>query len=333
LQRRGEPVDLGEVQCLRVEARCSALLQVEKAIDKLAGEPPEVRVAGRDEIMALLKTLPRPVGDLVVRRAIVRLALPDEQVTYTDEHIMRARRVIQEALADCFVCVVTPAEFVEKFVKKVYTVKDRRGRLAYKIIIAAGGDEDGDTGVASHGAFRGDDEDDNTDEDGITVVVPHGAFRRGRKIVVPPELNDVLRASLGVEIDPKMGLDLRTLLESIAEPDDLDELVALRQALRAILDVPALQPGSYRGRWCRDGMLFVPFRAIAHVVDLLALKYGNKRALLKIARRFGVLAPAYFHRYEPVDFDCEKCGYAYVFLVKEVAKLLGIAEREICREI
>jgi hypothetical protein len=180
----------------------------------------------------------------------------------------------------------------------------------YKIVIAAGGDEDD-----------------------ITVIVSHGAFRRGRKIVVPPELNDTLRASLGVEIDPKMGLDLLALLESMAKPDDTDELVALRQALRAILDVPVLQPESYRGRWCRDGLLFVPYRAIAHVVDALALKYGNKHALLKIARRFGVLAPTHFYRYTPVDFDCEKCGYAYVFLVEKVAELLGIAEREVCKEI
>jgi len=305
----GEPVKLGDLQCVKIRNICTPWLRAEKALERLADQPAEVRSAARDEIVALVRTLPRPASDILLRRVIDRLALPDTPLTYSKEHAELARRIVSESLADCLVCVVTPVEFMLKFVREVYEAQDRRGRLVYRIVVAPPDDNDGE----------------------FVITVPHSAFRRGKRIAVPSELNDTLRAKLGIEIEPKLGLDLRTALETHAKPEDVEAFVLLRQALRVIIaTVPAMPRESLHGRWCRGGKLYVPYKVIGHIVDKFTLRFRSKHAFLKIARRFGVLDHDHAYRYAPADADCGACGYAYVFDADRFAELLGMAPQEIC---
>jgi hypothetical protein len=321
-QNESGPVVLGDLRCVKIRVTCSPLFRALKAIDALAKEPVEVRAAGRDEVMAFAKTLPASLANSVIREAMTKFALPDTPVTYTDEHVERARQVVREAIATCFICVVDPMEFVTKFVKEVYELRDRHGNISYKIIISSGGG----------GEF--------------VVTLPLSAFRRGKSIVVPSRLNDILHNKLGIEIIERSGDDLRRLLADAAKPDRSLQELKLRAAFRIILErVPLRDSNSRHGRWCSGGKLYVPTHLIADIIDAFAAEFGNRHAFLHICREFEIVGEHHLYRYRPKkhnerderDYahvsDVEKIGggYAYVFDVEKIAKLLEIDPEEICR--
>ena len=305
-------VTLGDVQCLRLKPACSMAAMAEKMAGALANQPVEIRAAGRVELQVFLRNfVKRDIADYVLRRIINMLNLPDDPVQYVKEHEEAARRVMHEALAGCVVCIITPTEFVEKFVKEVYAARDRRGRAVFKIVIKTGGGDD----------------------DERTITIPHSAFRRKKKIVVPPELNDALRMELGVEILPQMGVDLRSFLENIAKNDYVEQQVMLVTALgRTVAQLPLLGQYTDRGRWCVGGKMYVPLKLINDIVGAFAIKFGNKHAFVKIARQFGVLDADHLIRYTPEGSRCNKCMSAYVFNVEKVAELLNTTVEEICGE-
>jgi len=186
------PVEVGGVRCLKLAfSRCSPALQAEKAAAALASAPPEVKAAGRAEIMAMLRAATSAAGSEAISRLISRLGLPDEQAAYGEEHIQQARELIAQALAECAICVADAVEIFEKFVETVHATTDRRGRHAYQLIIRAGGDE-------------------------IQVLLRPSDFRgrgRSKNLKVPEVLNNIMRDRLGIEIDQKSAGDLLTLIE------------------------------------------------------------------------------------------------------------------------
>ena len=305
------PVEVGGVRCLRIRfSRCSPALQAEKAAAALAGAPPEVRAAGRDEILTMLKTAARNINNAVMGRIIVRLGLPDGIVPYTEEHVQKARELMLQAYIDCAVCIVDAVEFFEKFVSGVYTSTDSRGRLTYRLVVKAGGEE-------------------------LQIALRPSDFKgrgKAKKVKVPETLNDILRARLGIEIDEKSAGDLLALVEMYAAPDTLYEELVLKAAFRQLLRLPRLSPSSHHGLWCQHGLLYVPTHLVAEVVDALARHFGNKYAFSKLCRKFGLFAEPYLRYYTPHDFDCmsENCARAYVFDVSEVAKFLELPPEAIC---
>ncbi|MCC6021129.1 MAG: hypothetical protein LM577_07175 [Thermoproteaceae archaeon] len=305
------PVEVGGVLCQRLAlSRCSPLLLAEKVAEALRECPDEVRAAGRDEILALLRARAR-ASDVLLMRIVRKLGLPDEPLQYSHEHARLAHEIALQALADCAVCVIDAVEFFEKFVADVFEGRDGRGRPVYTLVVRAGGEE-------------------------FSVSVRPGEFRgrgKGQKLKVPPALNDALRAKLGIEIDQRSAGDLLTLIELHAKPDTILEELALKQALRQILRLPLLPERSYHGRWCRGGLLYVPSRLLGEIVDAFALRFRSRQAFTRIAKKLGVLAERHYVYYTPGDFDCggKNCAAAYVFSVERVAGLLEIAEEEVCR--
>jgi len=305
------PVEVGGVFCQHVKfTRCSPVLQAEKAAAALAGAPPEVRAAGRAEILTMLKAAARNVDSAVVGRIITRLSLPDEVVSYSNEHLQKARELMLQAYVDCAVCVVDASEFFEKFVAGVYTFTDPRGRLTYRLIVKAG------------------------DEEFQIILRPSDFKGRGKakKVKVPEVLNDILRAKLGVEIDRKSAVDLLALIELHAVPDTLYEEVILKVALRQLLKLPRLPPLSYHGLWCQHEFLYVPAHLIAEAVDALAKHFGNKYAFTKLCRKYGLFTEPYFRYYTPRDFECRSanCARAYVFDASKVAEFLELPPEALC---
>ncbi len=306
------PVEAGGVRCLKVTfSRCSPALQAEKAAAALANAPPEVKAAGRSEITALLRAAAPHASHVTIGRIISRLGLPDEPIMYDESHVLRARELMARALADCAVCIVDAVEFFEKFLASIYQFTDSRGRLAYRLMIKA------------------------HDEEELQVVLHPSDFRgrgKSRKLKVPEALSDVLRARLGVEIDAKTASDLLALIEIHAEPEVLREEITLKMALRQLLKLPRLPPLSYYGLWCKDNLLYVPAHLAAEIADSLAHQFGNKFALVKLSRKFGLLAEPHYRYYTPRDFSCrsENCARAYVFDVSKVAEFLGLPPEAIC---
>lgn len=306
------PAEVGGVLCARITlSRCSALLQAEKAAAALADAPPEVKAAGKAEVMALLKAKASTASEVVLKRIIARLGLPDEPLSYGEAHVQQARTSMAAALVDCAVCVIDPVEFVEKFVKAVYQAHDSAGRIVYRLVLHVGGEE-------------------------LQITLRPSDFRgrgKSKKWKVPEALNDVLRARLGVEIAPKGAGDLLALIEMRAEPETLHEELIFRAALRQLLlKAPKLPPNSYHGLWCADGQLFVPTNLVAEVADALARHFGNKFAFTKLGRKFNVFAADYYRYYTPIDLKCQKpnCAQAYVFDVAKLAEFLQIPPEAIC---
>jgi hypothetical protein len=305
------PVEVGGVLCQHVKfTRCSPALQAEKAAAALANAPPEVRAAGRAEILTMLKAVARNVNSAVVGRIIARLNLPDEVVTYSEEHIQKARGLMLQAYVDCAVCIVDASEFFEKFVAGVYMFTDTRGRLTYRLVVKASGEEFQITLRPSDFKGRG----------------------KAKKVRMPEALNDILRARLGIEIDKKSAGDLLALIELHAVPDTLYEEITLKAALRQLLKLPRLQPLSYHGLWCQHGLLYVPAHLVAEVVDALAKHFGNKYAFTKLCRKHGLFAESYFRYYTPHDFECRSanCARAYVFDVSKLAEFLELPPEALC---
>ena len=308
------PAEVAGVLCTKITlSRCSALLQAEKAAGALADAPPEVKAAGKAEISALLKAKAPTVSEVVLRRIIARLGLPDEPLPYGEAHVQQARVLMAAALADCAVCVVDPVEFMEKFVGAVYQAHDSAGRLVYRLVLRVGDEE-------------------------LQVALRPSDFRgRGKaskKLKVPEALNDVLRARLGVEVAPKSAGDLLALIEMKADPETLHEELVLKAALRQLLlKAPKLPPNSYRGLWCADGLLFVPSNLAAEIADALAKQFGNKFAFTKLGRKFNVFAADYYRYYTPVDLNCQKpnCAQAYVFDIAKLAEFLQVPPETICQ--
>ena len=305
------PVEAGGVLCQHVKfTRCSPALQAEKAAVALAGAPPEVKAAGRAEILTMLKAAAPAINRAVISRIIAKLNLPDEPVTYNEEHIHRARALMAQALADCAVCIVDVVEFFEKFVVDVYRLTDSRGRLAYRLVVKAG------------------------EEELHVVLRPSDFFTRGkkRKTKVPEPLNDLLRARFGVEIDGKNAVDLLALIELHAKPETLHEELALKVALRQLLKLPKLPPLSYYGIWCKDGLLYVPTHLAAEVIDALAHQFGNRFAFTKLGRKFGLFAEPYYKYYTPRNFECKSanCARAYILDASKVAEFLEVPPEAIC---
>jgi hypothetical protein len=306
------PVDAGGVICQHVKfTRCSPALQAEKAAAALASAPPEVKAAGRDEILTMLKTTARNINSAVVGRIITRLSLPDEVVSYSDEHIQKARELMLHAYVDCAVCIVDASEFFEKIVAGVYTFTDSRGRLTYRLVVKASGEE-------------------------LQIILRPSDFRgrgKAKKVKVPEALNDILRVRFGIEIDMKSAGDLLALIELHAAPDTLYEEIILKAALRQLLKLPRLSPLSYHGLWCQHGLLYAPAHLVAEVVDALAKHFGNKYAFTKLCRKYGLFAAEpYFRYYTPHDFECKSvnCARAYVLDVSKVAEFLELPPEALC---
>ena len=305
------PVDVGGVLCQRVKfTRCSPALQAERAAAALAGAPPEVKAAGRSEIMALLRAAVPAAVNTVMGRVIARLNIPDEVVAYGEEHLQQARLLMMQALAECAVCIVDAGEFFEKFVAGVYTFTDPRGRLTYRLVVKAGGEEFQITLRPSDFKGRG----------------------KAKKVKVPEALNDILRARFGIEIDKKGAVDLLALVELHAAPDTLYEEITLKAALRQLLKLPRLQPLSYHGLWCQHGLLYVPAHLAAEVADALARHFGSKYAFVKLCRKYGIFAEPYFRYYTPHDFECRSanCARAYVFDASKTAEFLELPPEALC---
>jgi hypothetical protein len=305
------PTEVSGVRCAKVTfARCSPVLQAEKAAAALASAPPEVKAAGRAEILTMLRAASSSANHAAVSRIITKLNLPDELVTYNEEHTQQARELMAQALAECAICVVDAIEFFEKFVTGVYTFVDTRGRLTYRLIIKAGGEEYQITLHPSDFKGRG----------------------KAKKVKVPEALNDVLRARLGIEVDRKSAGDLLALIELHAMPDTLYEEITLKAALRQLLKLPRLPPLSHHGLWCQHDLLYVPAHLIAEVVDALAKHFGNKYAFAKLCRKYGLFAEPYFRYYTPNDFECRSanCARAYVLDVSKVAEFLELPPEAVC---
>jgi hypothetical protein len=303
-------VEVGGVRCLKVVfSRCSPALQAEKAAAALANAPPEVKAAGRAEIMALLKAAAPTASHAAAGRIINKLGLPDEVAAYNEEHLQQARALIAQGLANCAICTVEAGEFFEKFVAGVYAFNDPRGRLTYRLVINVGNEE-------------------------FQIAVRPSDFRgrgKAKKLKVPEVLNDILRAKLGIEIDRKSAGDLMALIELHALPDNLYEEVTLKAALRQLLKLPRLPPLSYHGVWCRDGLLYVPTHLVEEVADSLAHQFSNKFALARLCRKFGLFAEPHYRYYTPRDFNCtENCAKAYAFAVSKVAEFLGVPPEAVC---
>jgi hypothetical protein len=305
------PVEVGGVRCLKVAfSRCSPALQAEKAAAALAGAPPEVKAAGRDEILTMLRTAARIINSAVAGRIIARLGLPDEVVSYSEEHVQRARELMLQAYIDCAVCIVDAIEFFEKFVAGVYTFTDPRGRLTYRLVVRVSGEE-------------------------LQIALRPSDFKgrgKAKKMKVPEALNDVMRVKFGIEIDGKSAGDLLALIELHAEPDTLHEEITLKAAIRQLLKLPRLPPLSYHGLWCKDKFLYIPTHLAAEVADALARHFGNKYAFAKLCRKYGLFAEPYLRYYTPHDFECrsENCVRAYVLDVSKVAEFLGLPQEAIC---
>jgi hypothetical protein len=306
------PVEVGGVRCLKVAfARCSPALQAEKAAAALANAPPEVRAAGRAEIMALLKAAAPTASHAVVSRIITKLNLPDEAVAYNEDHVRRAHELMAQTLTECATCIVDAVEFFEKFVIDVYRSVDPRGRLTYRFIIKAGGDEE------------------------LQIILHPSDFRgrgKSKKVKIPDALNDVLRVRFGVEIDGKSAGDLLALIEMHAKPEALHEEIVLKTALRQLLRSPRLSPLSYHGLWCRDNFLYVPAHLAAEVVDALAHQFGNRFAFTRLCKKFGLSAEPHYKYYTPKDFSCktENCARAYVFDAARLAQFLELPLEAVC---
>jgi len=190
-RKESGPVAFCDLYCLKVRSDCSPYFQAQLAVEALSAEPVEVRAAGFDEVLSLANALPAPLAERLIREAVEKLALPDADVAYTDEHVSRAKAVIRNALASCITCVVDAREFFSKFVRGVYEIRDRRGHVKkYEIVLST------------------DDE----------VTVSRVAFRRGKRIRVPREFNDMLQRKLGVVIDDQYAEDLLRLLEEAVLP-------------------------------------------------------------------------------------------------------------------
>jgi len=305
------PVEVGGVRCVKVTfSRCSPALQAEKAAAALASAPPEVKAAGRAEIFTMLKAAVPNTNNAVLGRIITRLGLPDELVSYNEEHVLQARSLMMQALAECGICIVDAGEFFEKFVTGVYISTDQRGRLTYRLIVKAGGEE-------------------------LQITLRPSDFKgrgKAKKLKIPEELNDVLRARLGVEIDKKSAGDLLALIELYAEPDTLYEEITLKAALRQLLKLPRLPPLSYHGLWCQHGLLYVPAHLVAEVVDALAKHFGNKYAFVKLCRKYGLFGEPYYRYYTPHDFECRSanCARTYVLDVSKVAEFLELPQEALC---
>ena len=304
-------MEVGGIRCLKIRfSRCSPALQAEKAAAALANAPPEVRAAGRAEIMALLRAAAPTASHAAVSRIISKLNLPDEPIAHTEEHVQQARELMVSALSECAVCVVDAVEFFEKFVADVYRSTDPRGRLAYRLTIKA------------------------VDEELQATLRPSDFRNRGKskKLKVPEALNDLLRARFGVEVDAKTAGDLLALIEINAKPETLYEEITLKAALRRLLQSPRLPPLSYFGIWCKDDLLYVPTHLAAEVVDALAHEFGNRFAFTKLCKKFGLFVDSHYRYYTPRDFDCktENCARAYVFKVSRVAEFLELPAEAIC---
>jgi hypothetical protein len=305
------PAEVGGVLCAKITlSRCSPLLQAEKAAAALADAPPEVKAAGKAEVMALLKARAPTASEVVLKRIIARLGLPDEPLPYGEAHVQQARALMAQGLADCAVCVIDPVEFMERFVAAVYQAQDSAGRPVYRLVLRAGNEE-------------------------LQLALRPSDFRgrgKSKKLKVPEALNDVLRARLGVEVAPKGAGDLLALVEMRAEPEALHEELMLKAALRQLLRAPRLPPNSYHGLWCADGHLFVPTSLAAEIADALAKQFGNKFAFTKLGRKFNVLAEDYYRYFTPIDIECQKpnCAQAYVFDVAKLAEFLQVPPETIC---
>jgi hypothetical protein len=307
------PAEVGGVLCAKITlSRCSPLLQAEKAAAALADAPPEVKAAGKAEVMALLKARAPTASEVVLRRIIARLGLPDEPLPYSEAHVQQARALMAQGLADCAVCVVDAVEFVEKFVSAIYLAHDSSGHIIYRLFLRAGDEE-------------------------LQLALRPSDFRgrgKSKKLKVPEALNDVLRARLGVEIAPKGAGDLLALLEMLAKPETLYDELIFKAALRQLLRAPRLPPNSYHGAWCADGLLFVPTNLVTEIADALARQFGNKFAFTKLGRKFNVFAADYYRYYTPIDIECQKpnCAQAYVFVVDKLADFLQVPPEVICRQ-
>jgi len=305
------PAEVGGVLCTKITlSRCSPLLQAEKAAAALADAPPEVKAAGKAEVVALLKARAPTASEVVLKRIIGRLGLPDEPLPYGEGHVQQARALMAQALAECAVCVIDPVEFAEKFLAAVYQAQDSAGRLVYRLVLRAGDEE-------------------------LQLALRPSDFRgrgKSKKLKVPEALNDVLRARLGVEISPRGAGDLLALIEMKAEPETLHEELVFKAALRQLLRAPRLPPNSYHGIWCTGGLLFVPINLAAEIADALARQFGNKFAFTKLGRKFNVFAADYYRYYAPIDIECQKpnCAQAYVLNVDELAKFLQVPPETIC---
>jgi hypothetical protein len=305
------PIEVGGVRCLKIAfLRCSPALQAERAAAALASAPPEVRAAGRAEILAMLRAAAPAASYAAISRIIAKLNLPDEPLAYSEEHVQQARELMAQALAECAVCIVDAVEFFEKFVAGVYTFADARGRLTYRLVIKAGDDE-------------------------VQVLLRPSDFRgrgKAKKVKIPEALNDILRARLGIEIDRKSAGDLFALIELRAEPDTLYEEVILKAALRQLLKAPRLPPLSYHGLWCKDGLLHIPTHLAAEVADSLAHQFGNRFAFTKLCKKFNLFAEPHYRYYTPRDFECrtENCAKAYVFDAAKLAQFLDLPQEAIC---
>ncbi|MCC6021270.1 MAG: hypothetical protein LM577_07900 [Thermoproteaceae archaeon] len=306
------PVEVGGVRCLKVTfVRCSPALQAEKAAAALANAPPEVRAAGRAEIVAVLRAAAPTASHAAVSRIISKLNLPDEPIAHTEEHVQQARELMVSALSECAVCIVDAVEFFEKFVADVYRSTDPRGRLAYRLIIRAGDGEE------------------------FQIILHPSDFRgrgKSKKVKIPEALNDILRVRFGVEIDGKSAGDLLALIEIHAKPEALHEEIVLKTALRQLLRSPRLPSLSYYGLWCRNGLLYVPAHLAAEVIDALAHQFGNRFAFTKLCKKFGLSAEPHYKYYTPRDFSCktENCARAYVFDAARLAQFLELPLEAIC---
>jgi len=286
------------------------VLQAEKAAAALASAPLEVKAAGRAEILTMLKAAASSVNSAVVGRIITRLSLPDEVVSYSEEHLQKARELMLHAYIDCAVCIVDASEFFEKFVAGVYTFTDPRGRLTYRLVVKAGGEE-------------------------LQIALRPSDFKgrgKAKKVKVPEALNDILRARFGIEIDRKSAGDLLALIELHAMPDTLYEEITLKAAFRQLLKLPRLPPLSYHGMWCQHGLLYVPAHLVAEVVDALAKHFGNKYAFVKLCRKYGLFAEPHYRYYTPQDFECRSanCARAYVLDVSKAAEFLELPPEALC---
>jgi hypothetical protein len=215
-----------------------------------------------------------------------------------------------QAYVDCAVCIVDASEFFEKFVAGVYTFTDPRGRLAYRLVVKAVGEE-------------------------LQITLRPSDFKgrgKAKKVKVPEVLNDILRARFSIEIDRKSAGDLLTLVELHAMPDTLHEEITLKAAFRQLLKSPRLPPLSYYGIWCGGGLFYVPTHLATEVADALAHQFGNKFALVKLSRKFGLLAEPYYRYYTPRDFNCktENCARAYVFDAARLAQFLELPLEAVC---
>jgi len=353
------PYQVGDLLCRAISFdKCSPAVRLERIVEALAAEPPEVRAAAAGEIQAALGGFAE-FSPYLRAKIVRRLALPDEPVEFNEEHKARASEIIERVSAECAVCVVDVFQFWDKFVDEVILAHDSRGLAVYLLVVKS---PDGSFVVKlPRGALCRDvvDKDDS------------GRPRVATVCGIPEELNYVLSAKLGVALYSKedlekdyalritgllenieraplhiIGKNLMSLIELNAQPDLLAREIALRQALRELLTkggtgaVPILYKNTVYGRWCDDGFLYIPTKFLGEIVDAMAVKFGSRRAFISTAQYLGLLRqPNWRFRYAPAAEDhytCPasnpKCAYAYVFRADALAKFLDVSEKELCGE-